>query len=105
MAGYGGQTDGLFAVHGNLDGGKDAEFVEREQFIGLIIGKEEFLLSIVVVHEINMLMPITYVPFAPQFVDGVINLRGKILPAINMRKLMGVERGQITPTTRIIIVR
>lgn len=95
----------LFAIHGDLDGEKKSEFQEREQFIGLVVGKEEFLLPIAVVSEIIMLSPITFVPNAPQFVDGVINLRGKIIPAINMRKMMGMPRGEPKAASRIIIAR
>jgi purine-binding chemotaxis protein CheW len=95
----------LFAIHGDLDGEKESEFVEREQFIGLVIGKEEFMLSIANVREIIMLTPITYVPNAPEFVDGVINLRGTILPAINVRKMMGLSHAKPTLAARIIITR
>lgn len=100
-------TGSLFAIQGDLDGEqkKTGEFLDREQYIGLIIGTEEFLLSIAMVREIIMLVPITYVPNAPEFIDGVINLRGGILPAINLRKLMGIPRGEITPAARIIVIR
>lgn len=100
-----GVQQGLFSIHGDLDGGKEDEFQEREQFIGLKIGQEEFLLSITTIHEIIMLAPITFVPHAPEYVDGVINLRGTIIPAINMRKLMGVARGKPSGTSRIVITR
>lgn len=96
----------LFAVKGDLDGNKARDdFQEREQFIGLKVGEEEFLMPIASVREINMLSPITFVPNAPTLVDGVINLRGNILPAVNMRKMMGVARGKPTGACRIIIVR
>lgn len=98
-------NNGLFAVHGDLDGEAVTEFQEREQFIGLIIAGEEFLLPISAVREIIMLTPITFVPNSPEFVDGVINLRGNIVPVINMRKLMGQTRGQASGTTRIIITK
>lgn len=99
------QSAGLFTVHGDLDGEKITEFQEREQFIGLVVSGEEFLLPIAAVREINMLTPITFVPNAPEYVDGVINLRGTIVPAINMRKLMGMGRGQPSGATRVIITR
>lgn len=97
---------GIFTIHRDLDG-EDAntEFQEREQYIGLVIGQEEFLLSISIVREIVMLPPITYVPNSPEFIDGVINLRGTILPAINMRKIMHMARGTGEGSTRVIIVR
>lgn len=103
------QNQGIFAVHGDLDGEKHGEFQEREQFIGLVIGPEEFLLPIAQVSEIIMLPPITFVPNAPALIDGVVNLRGTIVPTINMRKLMGFERQKIDSAprgaARIVIVR
>lgn len=100
-----GGVESIFSIRGDLDGDQQTEFVEREQFIGLIIGNEEFLLSITAVREIIMIVPITFVPNSPPFVDGVINLRGTILPAINMRKLMGLSRSEPSPSARIIVVR
>ncbi len=95
----------IFAIHGDLDGEKHEDFQEREQFIGMIIGTEEFMLPISAVREIIMLTPITFVPNSPEFVDGVINLRGTILPALNLRKMMGFARGDATGSARIIIAR
>lgn len=93
-----------FAIRGDLDGAKDAsDFENLEQFIGLVIGKDEFLLPINVMNEINMLNQITFVPGAPQYVEGVINLRGTIIPAVNLRKLMGLPTVPPTPSSRIII--
>jgi purine-binding chemotaxis protein CheW len=97
--------DGIFAVHGDLDGQNKDEFQDRDQFIGIKIGKEEFLLPIAHVREIIMIAPITYVPFSPEFIDGVFNLRGSIVPIVNTRKLLGVERGGITAASRIIVTR
>ncbi len=101
----GSQTTGMFAIHGDLDGEQKTEFAEREQFIGLLIDKEQFLLKIAEIREIIMLPPITYVPMAPAFVDGMINLRGTIIPALNMRKMLGYPRTQRTASSRIIITR
>lgn len=100
-----GEYNGLFAIRKSLDGEQLAEFVDKEQFIGIKVGKEEFLLTISVVNEIIMLPTITYVPNSPQFVEGVVNLRGTILPVINIRKMMGLSKGEVTSTTRIIICK
>lgn len=97
--------DGLFAIHGDLDGQNEDEFQERDQFIGIKIGNEEFLLPIASVREIIMVAPITYVPFSPEFIDGVFNLRGTIVPVVNTRKLMGIERGGLTPASRLIVTK
>jgi len=103
----GSQSDvqGLFTIRRSLDGELSAEYIDKEQYIGIRVGKEEFLLSISVVNEIVMLPVITYVPNSPKSVEGVINLRGTILPVINLRKMMGLHKGEVSSTTRIIICK
>lgn len=96
---------GFFSPRGDLDGERQEEYSKFEQFIGLIVSSDEFLLPISEVSEILMLTPITYVPRSPEYIEGVINLRGTIIPTINLRKLAGHERGTPTPNTRIIIVK
>jgi purine-binding chemotaxis protein CheW len=99
------QEKGMFSIRGQLDGELSEDFVEREQHIGLFVGKEEFLMPIAAIEEIIMLPPITYVPQGPKYVDGVINLRGVILAAINMRRVMGLSKGGPSSASRVIIVR
>lgn len=94
----------IFAIRGDLDGAKQTSvYTDAKQFIGLMVANEEFLLPIEVMNEIIMINHMTYVPGAPEHVEGVINLRGKILPAISLRTLMAHEGGQPAPTSRIII--
>tara|TARA_B100001094_G_C18042175_1_gene725535 strand:+ start:267 stop:830 length:564 start_codon:yes stop_codon:yes gene_type:complete len=96
----------LFSIRGDLDGTKTGkeDFLDTQQFIGLIVGEEEFLLPIGVMNEIIMISHMTFVPRGPKYVEGVINLRGKILPALNLRQIMGLETTPPTPMSRIIIV-
>ncbi|MCX6101982.1 MAG: chemotaxis protein CheW [Proteobacteria bacterium] len=96
---------GLFAIRKSLDGEQAAEFVDKMQFIGIKIAGEEFLLSIDFINEIIMLPNITYVPNSAKYIEGVVNLRGTILPVVNMRKMMGMSRGEATSGTRIIICK
>jgi purine-binding chemotaxis protein CheW len=100
-----GGYSGLFAIRKSLDGEQSTEFVDKMQFIGIKIGGEEFLMSIDNINEIIMLLNITYVPNGPQFIEGVVNLRGTILPVINLRKMMGMKKGDPTAATRIIICK
>jgi purine-binding chemotaxis protein CheW len=94
----------MFAIRGDLDGGKDnQDFTAVKQFIGLLLGKEEFLLPIEVTNEIIMMNQLTFVPRAPRFIEGVINLRGTILPAVNLRKMMGLPNVEPTLQSRIIV--
>ena len=95
----------MFSVRGDLGGPQSKEFVPLKQFIGLMIDQEEFLLPIEVTNEIIMMPQLTTVPRAPKFIDGVINLRGTILPTINLRKMLGVPVTQFDGQCRIIIAR
>lgn len=96
--------NGIFAIRGDLDGTKKAaDYSEVRQFIGLLIANEEFLLPIEVMNEIIMIHQLTFVPRSPTYIEGVINLRGKILPAINLRKMMGYSTVAPTQASRIII--
>lgn len=74
------------------------------QIVTFSLNKEEFGVDILKVHEINRLMEITRVPRAPAFVDGVINLRGKIIPIVNLRKRFELSPLENDKDTRIIIM-
>lgn len=95
----------MFTVRGEIGEAKAAGFVQLKQFIGLKIAAEEFLLPIEVTNEIIMMPQLTFVPRAPRYIDGVINLRGTILPAINLRTMLGVQEAQFHGQCRIIIAR
>ena len=96
---------GLFAIRKSLDGEQSAEFVDKMQFICSKIAGEGFLLSIDYINEIIMLPNITYVPNSAKYIEGVVNLRGTILPVVNLRKMMGMPKGDPTAATRIIICK
>lgn len=101
-----GNKSSIFALRGDLDGGKDlADFTRMQQYIGLLIGSEEFLLPIEVMNEIIMINSITYVPGAPRFIEGVINLRGRIVPAINLGQMLGHKTTAPSSESRIIIAQ
>lgn len=59
------------------------------QLVSFRLGDEEYALDVMNVREINRISDVTRVPKAPYFVEGVMNLRGKILPVINLRKRFG----------------
>ena len=61
------------------------------QLVGFKIGKEVFGVDILMVQEIIRSAPITYVPNSPEFVEGVINLRGNIIPVIDLRKRLNLH--------------
>ncbi|MBI3793948.1 MAG: purine-binding chemotaxis protein CheW [Nitrospinae bacterium] len=74
------------------------------QFIGIILGAEEYMLDIKRVREIIMLEEITHVPRVQEFIEGVINLRGEVVPVINLRVKLGMATEEFSPRSRIIIV-
>ncbi len=77
---------------------------ELLQLVSFIIGNEEFAVDILYVQEINRMVQITSVPNAPDFVDGVINLRGRVIPVIDLRSRLGMPKKAHDKNTRIIVV-
>ncbi|MGE5681244.1 MAG: chemotaxis protein CheW [Bacillota bacterium] len=77
---------------------------ELLQLVSFTIGKEEFGVDILKVQEIIRMIEITQVPNSPEFVDGVINLRGRVIPVISLRKKLGLERIDHNRDTRIVVV-
>ncbi len=74
------------------------------QLVSFVIGNEEYGVDILLVQEIHRILPITSVPNAPNYVEGVINLRGQVIPIIDLRKRMGMENKERDRNTRIIVV-
>ena len=77
---------------------------ELLQLVSFHIGSEEFGLDILRVQEINRMVEITRVPNAPPFVTGVINLRGRVIPIVDLRERFGLARKENDKNTRIIVV-
>jgi purine-binding chemotaxis protein CheW len=69
------------------------------------LSHEEYGLEILKVREIIGLMDITRVPRTPEFVRGVINLRGKVIPVVDLRLKFAMERTEATDQTVIIVVQ
>ena len=74
------------------------------QLVTFKLENEEFGVDILKVQEINKMMNITKIPNAPTFIEGVINLRGKIIPIIDLRKRLGFHNRVYDKSTRIIVV-
>lgn len=71
--------------------------------VGFRVGREMFGVEIQMVHEIVRLMDITSVPDAPDYIEGVINLRGKIIPVIDLRKRFGEKEIVSNKKNRILV--
>jgi purine-binding chemotaxis protein CheW len=74
------------------------------QLVTFKLENEEFGVDILKVQEINRMMNITKIPNAPTYIEGVINLRGKIIPIVDLRKRLGFRDGVYDKSTRIIVV-
>ncbi len=94
--------------HSNAPAAKSDENVRNVRlgkYLTFHIGDEEYGIEILKVIEIIGLMPITEVPRTPDFVRGVINLRGKIIPIVDLRLKFGLPEIEYNDRTCIIIVQ
>jgi len=80
------------------------ETTDLLQLVSFKVGNEEFGIDILKVQEINKMLHITKVPNAPDFVEGVVNLRGRIIPVIDLRKRLSMEKIEHDNKTRIVVV-
>jgi purine-binding chemotaxis protein CheW len=79
--------------------------MEKElQVVGFRIGRETFGLPISIVREIVRVPEITSVPNAPDYIEGVINLRGRIIPVVDLRKRFGDKTFERDKKNRIVVV-
>lgn len=76
-----------------------------DQYLTFMLGKEEYGVEILKVQEIKSWGTYTRLPRAPEHVLGVINLRGAIVPIVDLRLRFGLQQEAHTATTAIIIVR
>lgn len=74
------------------------------KYLTFSLAKEEYGLEILKVREIIGFMDITAVPQTPSYVKGVINLRGQVIPVIDLRAKFGMEAAKVTEETCIIVV-
>lgn len=76
-----------------------------KQFVGCVLGGENYGIDIMNVVEIKSMMDITPIPRAPSFVEGIINLRGVVIPVIDLRKRLQLPVNDANKDMRIIIMR
>ncbi|RJQ77202.1 MAG: chemotaxis protein CheW [Desulfobacteraceae bacterium] len=77
---------------------------QRSQFLTFKLGEEIFALDVVQVREILDVAPITKVPRSPEFMRGVINVRGSVVPVVDLRLKFGLPATQRTVDTRIVVM-
>lgn len=91
--------DSLFLID---DEGLDTQ---ADKYLLFYLGKEEYGINIAQVTAIEELPKITTIPDMPEFVRGVINLRGKVIPAVDLRLRFGLEEREYDNRTCIVIVK
>jgi purine-binding chemotaxis protein CheW len=74
------------------------------QYVAFRISEQTYAFRIEQIQEIVILNQVTRTPQVPDYVEGVANLRGSIIPIINLRKLFGLDPKPFDPDTRIIVV-
>ncbi|WP_052487455.1 chemotaxis protein CheW [Gordoniibacillus kamchatkensis] len=82
----------------------ERQIMDEEHLVTFKIGTEEYGIKIKEVQEINRMTEVTKIPRAPYYIDGIVNLRGNIIPALDLRKFFGLTEKEMTDATRIIIV-
>ncbi|WP_026974156.1 chemotaxis protein CheW [Alicyclobacillus contaminans] len=76
----------------------------ENQYVVIELGQEKYAIRIHDVYEVIKMQTITELPNTVSFFEGVINLRGKIVPVISLRKRFGMEEAPVTKSTRIVVV-
>lgn len=77
---------------------------EEKQYVTFLVGDETYGVSVIKVQSINEMIEITHVPKALSFIKGVINLRGAVIPVIDMRKKFNLPPKEYDSFTVILIV-
>ncbi|HWQ29991.1 MAG TPA: chemotaxis protein CheW [Negativicutes bacterium] len=88
----------------NMDSTDNSEDTQKGKFLTFLLGKEVYAVEIKYVIEIIGIQPITEVPELPDYVKGIINLRGKIIPVMDIRLRFKKEPREYNDRTCIIVV-
>ncbi|WP_373484605.1 chemotaxis protein CheW [Acetobacterium sp.] len=87
-------ADGLYS---------ERQMLDEEQLVTFKIDEEEYGIKIDNVQEINRMTEVTKIPNGPYYIEGIVNLRGNIIPALDLRRLFKLSEKKLTDATRIII--
>ena len=100
------QTTATVAKTGQeTHGVNQGRVLEGGKFLTFLMANEKYGLEILKVREIIGMMDVTSVPTTPAFIRGVINLRGKVIPVVDLRLKFGIEAKEDTQRTCIIVVQ
>lgn len=82
----------------------DQDSLSNNQYLSFLLGNEPFAIAVIEIIEIIEYNNLTIVPTAPPKYCGVVNLRGKIIPIIDLTKVFGIKQSEITKRTCIIMM-
>ena len=91
--------------HKNNDAVSGIKADDEQQYLTFIMAGEEYGVDILAVQEIRGWEPTTVIPNAPSYIKGVINLRGTIVPIMDLRSRFNLERVEYSPVTVVIILK
>jgi purine-binding chemotaxis protein CheW len=103
-------TPGLTAMFAGARTAPSTEGVSRRsdnpiiQLVGFRLDNEDYAIAITKIQEIILMKPITRIPQVPDFIEGLINLRGSVIPIVNLRKRFGLHSREVDDETRTIVV-
>ena len=103
------EISGISGIDGTYERDEGAvgitrQALDEEQLVAFKIDSEEYGVKIANVQEINRMTDVTKIPRAPYYIEGIVNLRGNVIPVLNLRKFFKLPEKQTTDATRIIIV-
>ena len=89
----------------NLPEEENRGITESIQYIVIRLGEEQYGIDIRSIDNIVRMQTITRIPKMPDYLKGVINMRGEVIPVISMRLVMGLEPDEYTKATRSIVLK
>jgi len=100
-------TDDILEFADQLGASAPTAVEPEERQLHLVVfslDREQFAVPIELVREVVRVTDITRVPHAPEHIRGVMNLRGRILPVLDLRTRLGLEATELTPRSRVVVV-
>ncbi len=82
----------------------ETDITQATQYLTFKVGEEVFALDVIQVREVLDMSPITRVPRSPEFMRGVINVRGSVVPVVDLRLKFGLTKTESTVDTRIVVI-
>jgi len=88
-----------------LNENENSENTEMQQYLTFTLGNEDYAVDILNVQEIKSWVKVTQIPNTPNYLRGVLNLRGTIIPIVDLRLKLGMPFKTYQPTTVVIVIK